>query len=488
MAEYAPDGATLERFLNSTAFVRGIMGPVGSGKSTGCVVDLLDHSFEQAPGPDSVRRTRWAVVRNTYGELRTTALKTFEQWADPSWCRINTSDAPISARIRGRLEDRTLVDSEWLFVALDREEHVRKLLSLELTGAWLNEARELPRAVLMRMTERVGRFPPVRDGGPSWFGIVMDTNPPDTEHWFYNLAETDELQGPDFAELMQYGAWEFFRQPPGDSPEAENLSNLLPGYYERAKVGKTKDEINVYVRGQYGFVQEGRRVYEEYQDHMHCGDRELEASRDLPLLVGLDFGWAAAAVFVQRDARDRWVALDELVSEDLNTKAFAEAVVRKLGRDWQGYRVGGIWGDPAGLATSPLVSEDQANTHIDICRAAGLSVQPAPTNDQRLRHSAVGGLLSSLEGGVPRLTLHKRCVELRKGFNGKYRWPRRIVGGSDEAYGLTPVKNKQSHPHDALQYVILGGGEGQKVLQIEKPKKVIIPPTKRYGAWTRRVG
>lgn len=38
-------------------------------------------------------------------------------------------------------------------------------LSLELTGAWVNEAREIPWAVIKALQGRVGRFPAVTDGG-----------------------------------------------------------------------------------------------------------------------------------------------------------------------------------------------------------------------------------------------------------------------------------------------------------------------------------
>ena len=52
------------------------------------------------------------------------------------------------------------VELEVMFIALDRPDDLRKLLSLELTGAWINEAREIPKAILDGLTARVGRFPP----------------------------------------------------------------------------------------------------------------------------------------------------------------------------------------------------------------------------------------------------------------------------------------------------------------------------------------
>ena len=40
------------------------------------------------------------------------------------------------------------VELEVIFLALDRPEDVKKLLSLELTGVWVNEAREIPKSII----------------------------------------------------------------------------------------------------------------------------------------------------------------------------------------------------------------------------------------------------------------------------------------------------------------------------------------------------
>lgn len=474
MAEYEPDGATLEAFLCSDAPVRGIRGPFGSGKTTACLMDFLDRSFEQRPAPDGVRRTRWAVVRSTYGELESTVLKDFEAWAPAAATRIRKSSRPIEAKIAAALEDQTIVQSEWLFFSLDRPEDVRKLLSMQLTGAWAAEARDLPWLLVDKLKDRCGRYPPIVQGGPSWSGLIMDTNPPDPEHWWYRLAELERPEG-----------WEFYAQPSGRSAQAENLRWLPPGYYDQVMSGKGEQEVRVYVDGDYGYLQAGDRVYEDYQDLLHCGDEEIEPDPALELYLGLDFGWSAACEFIQRDALRRYAAIDELTSDRKTTKAFAEDVVAKLRSEYRGFRIAGIYGDPAGLATSPLVSDDQPRTHLDICRAANLPVQAAPSNDLRLRIEAVAQPLRTLIQGVPQLRVSRRCKVLRAGFNGRYRYTRRQSGG-DDIRGREPLKNEWSHPHDAAQYALLGAGEGREVVKVEGRKAPPrAPARKRYGAWMR---
>ncbi len=51
------------------------------------------------------------------------------------------------------------VDMEVLFRALDRPDDAKKVLSLELTGAWVNEAREVPKGIIDALGDRTGRYP-----------------------------------------------------------------------------------------------------------------------------------------------------------------------------------------------------------------------------------------------------------------------------------------------------------------------------------------
>ncbi len=151
---------TLGRFLGSDAFVRCVMGPLGSGKSSACVLEILRRAMQQRHGPDGIRRTRFAIIRNTYGELRDTTWKTFQQWIPPQLGKFNKEEFSF----RMRFND---VDCEVLFRALDRPEDVKKLLSLELTGAYFNEFREIAKSIFELMQGRVGRYPSKLEGARS---------------------------------------------------------------------------------------------------------------------------------------------------------------------------------------------------------------------------------------------------------------------------------------------------------------------------------
>ena len=54
-----------------------IMGPVGSGKTTAFLQRIARHAYEQRPY-QGVRRTRFAIVRNTGPQLNDTTIKSNE--------------------------------------------------------------------------------------------------------------------------------------------------------------------------------------------------------------------------------------------------------------------------------------------------------------------------------------------------------------------------------------------------------------------------
>jgi hypothetical protein len=224
----------VSQFQDSDAFVRVIHGPVGSGKSSGSIIEILRRAAEQEPDAKGVRDTRWVVVRNTYRELKDTTRRTFEQWLGVfgKW-----READFTFEIDKPLKDGTRVKAEVLFRALDRPQDVKKLLSLEITGAYVNELREVPKPILDGLTMRVGRYPAKKDGGASWWGVWADTNP-----W----AESSE-----YAELFANPpeGFELFRQPSGLSDEAENKEHLPEGYYARMSAGKDAEWIDEYVHG-----------------------------------------------------------------------------------------------------------------------------------------------------------------------------------------------------------------------------------------------
>lgn len=468
--------------------MRGLRGPIGSGKSTACCYEIIRRGCEQRPAPDGVARTRWAVVRNTYPELKTTTIRTWHALI-PQHAGEWFEQGPPRHLLRMKHEAGHIVEIEVIFIALDSQADVRKVLSLELTGAWVNEAREIPKAVIDALTGRVGRYPRAQDGGATWSGIILDTNPPDTDHWWYTLAERDagteqgrQLVGSvaeaetDLRRMGVLGAeqplFEFFAQPAGISADAENLPNLPAGYYQLASAGKTEDWVRVYVRGEYGFVQDGKPVHPAYRDSLHC--RPAQYLPPLPLVVGMDFGLTPAAVYLQMSVAGQWRVVGELVATDMGVARFAEVLARDIQQRFPGARAD-FYGDPAGDTR-----DAQERTVFDILRAKHVAARPAPSQEPTIRRAALTGPLSRLIDGEPGLIVDPSCSYIRKGLGGKFRY-RRVAVAGDARYEDRPEKNAYSHPCEALEYGLLGGGENPKAL----PRGTApIAPVRVKNHWT----
>jgi hypothetical protein len=422
---------TIREFAGSDARVRGLMGPFRSGKSSGCAVEIIRRACAQQPGPDGIRRTRWLVVRNTFSQLSDTTIKTVLMWLP-----VHLFGKYYQTDHRYVVKAFEGVEFEILFRALDRPDHISNLLSLEVTGAWVNEAREIPWAIIDAIQGRIGQWPSKAQGGCTWEGLFLDTNPPDQDSEWFRFFE--EKNHPDwFAKI--------FKQPSGLAPNAENIPNLnRPDYYKLLAEGKKPEWIKVYIKGEYGFVVDGKLVYEEYSDLMHL--REVNPVSGRPIIRSFDFGLTPACAFSQVLPDGRWLTFDEMLSTNMSFDKFSDDVLDHCKRSFKGSVQFEDYGDPAGNQRA----QTDARTCFEIGATKGLDIVPSE-QDPTLRMESVRKPLRTLIGGVPQFVLHPRCKNIRKGFLGGYNLRRLQVGGA-ERYVSRPDKGGLSHIMNALEY------------------------------------
>ena len=436
---------TMSLFHVSDAFVRTLIGPIGSGKSVACIMEMMRLSLLQEPH-NGVRKTRWAVIRNTYRELLDTTMESFFDWFPKELGDYSVMNSKFTMSLD--LPDGTNAHIEFLFRALDRPNDIKKLLSLEITGMWLNEAREIPKAVLDMGVGRCGRYPSKRDGGPTWFGVIMDTNPPDSDHWYYKLFEE---------ELPHNHA--IFHQPSGVSAEAENVENLPPAYYINMQTGKDKEWVNVYVHGKYGFIADGKPVWPEYKDDIHHSETELPLAGNGTIYIGIDFGLTPAAVIGQITASGQFQIIDELVTEDMGAVNFGKLLHEKLSTEYCSCELE-IYADPAGEQRA----QTDEITPFMILWEQGIEAWPTYTNDFTIRREAVADYMGRLDfNGKPAFLVGPKATMLRKALAGGYKYKRMQVSG-EAKFMDKPDKGRYSHVADACQYLFLGAVGGERVV------------------------
>lgn len=481
---------TVAKFMKSESFFRGIAGPVGSGKTTGCIFELFRRAVEQSPAPDGIRYTRFAIVRQTLTQLKGTVLKDILSWLKEV-AEFKVSDSTIYIKFGD-------VYSEWVLIPLEHAEDQQRLLSSQLTGAWMSECIEMDVDLVPAIAGRCGRYPSAQLGVPTWFGIIADTNFPSEGSDWHKVMEIDVPA--DHQWFFQPGGLDddpvMLRD--GHPPVAENLPYLvqteetiklpvddprriLQGrkYYERLAGSKSPDWVRRYVHAKYGDDPSGTAVFREsFKASFHVVDEVLPVVGH-PLIVGQDFGRDPCAVICQPDHKGRLLVLQEVMAEDMGLELSLRTLLRPtltqaryLGRPIA------VVGDPAGVAKSTHYEE----TSFDLIKRAGFMAYPAPTNDIDPRLRAVEAFLLAQRDGGPALVIDRqRCPTIVRALGGGYRYARTKAGQRKPL----PDKNQFSHIIDALQYACLavhGGMQGIIVRQLQRmPARRQRMPT---GAWT----
>ena len=466
---------TIKTFNRDLSFITALMGPFGSGKSSGCVIKLIERAMAQEPSPDGVRRTRFAVVRNSYPQLRDTTIPTTLEWIGELGDYHLTDYDFVLNKLTA--PDGSPVESRFHFRALDKPQDIKNLLSLELTAAWFNEVREIPKRIVDAMRGRVGRYPKKELSknfmGATWSGITMDTNAPDTDHWFYKLFEIDRPHYCPTCKDPQGGIILFvdgkcpkcrredggipfvklYRQPSGRGPDAENLPHLPIGYYSNLAAGMDKDFIRVYVDGEYGYVSDGKPVYSMFDDTKHVAKENLKADSRYPIIIGFDnTGRDQAAIICQYMPTGQFRVLHEFIVTDTGTRALVREIVRPfIIANYSGARLI-LTGDPAGVRKADT---DDRDTFQEIYDCFGMEATPARSNALAPRLNSVESLLKKYLGKENYgMLVSPSCPMIIKGFRGEYRMRRLQVIGQ-ERFTDKPEKNLVSHGHDALQYACM---------------------------------
>jgi hypothetical protein len=470
----SPTGLTFHRDTKSQ--VRYVQGCVGGGKTSMAVMEMFFCGLRQQPDSAGERKTRWVCIRADYPSLKSTLIRTWEYWFG-SISRV-VYDVPIRANLVRKLPDGTTLNMEVWFLALESEQDVRKLRSLEVTGGVISEASETNEAVLEMLGGRVGRFPKLdkRTGyGPTWSGILLESNPPPIKHWLYRKFEIDRPEG--FAQYKQPAPLILDKSVPATAPirerylpnpDAENIENLPKGYeyYYKQISGASQEYVNVFILGEYGTNFSGKPVYGQFSREKHVATTALTPHLGYPVVVGFDFGLQSAAVFTQMSPTGQVLVLDEVEPQDCTLEEFMNVYFMPLRQSRFRNQQMIVIGDPAGGQRSSL----GLKTAFQTIQAYGLAVRPAMTNDIVPRIQAVGHFLDRIGG----LYTDPRCQYLIEGFIGGYKFEKRKSSGVEASYQDKPDKSSRySHGMDALQYACLyhKHGTGRITRPVATPRK-----------------
>ena len=431
---------TVEKFIGHydkhKLFHDWIIGPVGSGKTTGIFMKLAYMAALQAKSPiDGIRRTRAVIVRNTMPQLKDTTLNSWNLWfKDGIAGKWMATDKNFLLKFGD-------VECEVLFRALDTADDVSRVLSLEITFAIIDEFVQIDEKIIEALAARCGRYPASNDGGPTNWGMWGSSNPGNEDDWWHSYLGLDIA--PRAANVK------LWVQPSGFSDKAENLDHL-PGkaeYYGSLQVGKSEHWVKQFIEGEWGFSLAGKPVVQTYNALLHTSKRPLLADRNLPLVIGFDPGIGGSAmVFGQMNLDSRLTVIDEIVVAGYGAeRLIQERLKPTLRTKYSDFEVI-IAPDPA---ADSRTSTDEKSV-VDVLKKAGFTVKfPDMNNRLPNRLEAIEYFTTRITASGPALLIDPRCVYTRRALNGGWRYEMDRKGKIKEE----PEKNALSHPGDAFGYL-----------------------------------
>jgi hypothetical protein len=436
-------------------------------------MDGLLQAMRQRPDKRGRRRVRIGVIRATYPKLRSTTMKTIEDWLPPELGAVKQTIPPTGSYVLP-LPDGTTAYLDFVFIALEKASDTESLKSLEVSQFWVNEAAEVDEAVVQMAISRVGRYPSKKDGpGCDFPGVMMDFNLVSEAHWLRRWSEskgiTVHVTNADGTDTDVEFPLEYFQQPAAVfcmnyeqvledprtppvyevNPNAENKENLPIGYYDNMLKHMSWDQVQAFLLMKWVPVNTGKLVFgRDFSKAAHVGKVRTTPVAGSPVMIGIDTsGLHPAAVFGQLQA-GTLVVMDECYGEDMAFEQFIGDVLTPLiVARYQGFEL---------QATCDPSNPRDARTGVTPVQqlmARRIRAMPASTNTFSLRRAAVARLLLKRDG----LVIDPACAMLVKGFEEGYVF-KKLKGTTTSGAGMysdQAAKNEYSHFMDALQYLCL---------------------------------
>lgn len=486
MRHWRSPGPTIDRFVASLHLsdeelrdtarrtqkkVRALKGPIGSGKTTGIMGAAVANAQRQPKQPWVAANGQRMNVR-LYGLtiMRTDYRLLWGSFIRPFWFRWFPQESPWTEWRGGddQPADHTIrmmsqfgpVVMQVQFRALSdlrTPEAISNFWRGQLpTDVWLEEADAFSEEIYQGAYSRLGRGTEMRFGGPTSPTLFLGTNAPLIGSWMHTRIVS--------------GRWrkdiEFFDQPAGDGPQAENLHNLPPTYYSDQRRELDDRNYQRLVKNEFVMPRAGQAVHENYRDSFHGAPGELPIDASMPLLIGIDPKTHPSAEFCQRPLNGQWRFIDEIVAKKgVGSQRFAELINAKLKQPEYAYfdgrrdRIRCVVDPSAAWGVDSEAGE--LNWLQRVSLLTGITIIPARSNKRSDRHDSMAAALRRLvDDGRPGMLVSTRCPMLRAGLAGMFHYAEVNLAGGGSGKGLTgdPVKNEYADPCEAAEYAVMEFG------------------------------
>lgn len=482
-------------------------GPIGNGKSVLMCMYIVHKSQQQKVieitekgRTFKVRWSKWLIMRHTLKSLEETLMETWDQWFGDKTRWVTN---PIEGRYEDYAPDGILTRIDFVCYASASRGIMNDLQSLDLSGAWINEAVQCPYRVIAKVFSRLKRFNPSPLGGEKLtpFHVIMDTNAPNETNWWRDKEEVEQPDG-----------WLFFVCPPAVLEErdektgkivyvpndvehalkhhrrpAENVKEIDGGYHEGFSYWMDmisvldEDDVRMLLENKFGLSMAGMGIVSDLwipsRHRLPETADEVKFKRGLPVVGGFDCGRTPAALLGQMLPNGKMSLMREATTWDqrLNNgrggldrmdviQFFDEKLLPVLANyfDYPNCSLT-LFADPAGKNYNEVVSMSAIQRLI---RERGVNVIPCDKvkaldsgvmditngNSQEVRIDCMRDALRR-----DSIRVSEACTMFCAALAGKWHYAplRSMRGDNAELWSDKEDKNEWSHIADAGQYVCL---------------------------------
>lgn len=423
-----------QAFITSKAEADLFACRMGEGKSAALAWCPFYHT-QQNPG------ATWAIIRDTWENLRDTTLQEFFTWFPDGVAGQFTKSTktwnwnPEAVGFPGRIY--------WL--GMDEEADAAKLQSRELAGLGFDEPA--PAAMSGGISEFIfdAGLTRLRQKGMKWYSCKLAENNPDEGHWTHRRFVEPGWSGDPLVKLppMQEKGFNFFQ-----TTVPENLKNLPDGYYEiMARRYEEAGRLDLKARfadGEFGFQQPGISVTPEFNRKIHVSPSL--AVLDSPIILLWDFGLNPTCLITQISPMTNWLFHEAYVGDGIGTFELIEDIIKgRIEERFKGLPIAHC-GDPQGKQREQS-SVDQTAVKV-IKKELGGRWFPGP-REWPDRRDAAKRCLGLLRNGKGLIQIdEKRAKPLWHALRGGWHYQRHSNG----TISNLPRKDIHSHPGDAFGY------------------------------------
>jgi len=511
--KYAPCSPTLDVFHRCDAQSRCIVGPIGSGKTTAAIWEVGFNLPRRIYMNYGISETRWFVIRKTYDALMdsdfTEAMDWFShgEWK-PSrklltvkWPSSTNCPSPLIVHLK--------------FLSCNTPEEEGKFRSQNVTGAWIDEANQLPLLSKQVVKGRLGRYPKQKDSPcgfvPRYF--IETANPFPANHAMYTTYDwvgpkvlvdpapqwrctnrecqktfslvdhcpkcgaPGELTGKKDWRTGVYDCSVLEKKLPTNGPipsipptpdhvgfwqeAGENEENLRPEYYDsvRRDYSEAPEMVNILVEGEPGDTPRGKPVYRNFDKHVHIAKAPLTWRKERDNRTGelkgvpLLVGWDFSGNFPAAVVTQKIAPMQYQVLKEFYND-------RMQALDFGKWVLSSLASEYPGYegihyadpaSWARYSSENGGFTSNAQMVMEYCGIEMTPSRNELDLRISAVDQLLLWRNG---LLIDQQCYMLCNGFTAGYvREQNPRMGEKD--YKENPLKNNFSHVHDAFQYSVV---------------------------------